>query len=388
MPAPTLANSKCQAAYKPNGVISTRPHRLMMALMRLGLSTAVNFLPITAYDASQTTAANTSRLPSQACCAAPLSSPDATLCLASDNKPIPSAPQATASHTRTPMRSRRKIQLNKATTAGITDMMTPADTALVMLTPVIMQIENRKLLVFLESFLGNFLFSICMITGVSMTSAVSAGVIMSVIPAVVALLSWIFLRERIGLRGWLAVACGALGSGLLSLAKSSHAPGLDSAGAAAHQAWLGNLLIFAAVLCEASYAVIGKKLTAVLSPKRISSVINLWGLILMTPMGFYTALHFDFGGVHKGIWLLLLFYALAASVWSVWLWMTGLKSIPASRAGVFTVMLPVSTALVGVLALGETLTMIQLAAFAVALIGMLLVTVPGKSTVDAAGAAH
>ena len=248
---------------------------------------------------------------------------------------------------------------------------------------------RTRLLVFLESFLGNFLFTICMISGVSMTSAVSAGVIMSVIPAVVALMSWIFLRERIGLRVWLAVACGAFGIGLLSLAKSPHTPGLDSAGdVQAHQAWLGNLLIFAAVLCEASYAVIGKKLTAVLSPKRISSVINLWGLILMTPMGFYTALHFDFGGVHKGIWLLLLFYALAASVWSVWLWMTGLKSIPASRAGVFTVMLPVSTALVGVLALGETLTMIQLAAFAVALIGMLLVTVPGKSTVDAAGAAH
>ena len=245
---------------------------------------------------------------------------------------------------------------------------------------------RTRLLVFLESFLGNFLFTICMISGVSMTSAVSAGVIMSVIPAVVALMSWIFLRERIGLRVWLAVACGALGIGLLSLAKNPHAPGFDSAGD--HQAWLGNLLVFAAVLCEASYAVIGKKLTAVLSPKRISSIINLWGLILMTPMGFYTALHFDFGAVHKGIWLLLLFYALAASVWSVWLWMTGLKSIPASRAGVFTVMLPVSTALVGVLALGEQLTVIQLAAFAVALAGMLLVTVPGKSATDAAGAAH
>ena len=41
-------------------------------------------------------------------------------------------------------------------------------------------------LVFLESFLGNFLFSICMLFGVSMTSAVSAGVIMASIPAVVA----------------------------------------------------------------------------------------------------------------------------------------------------------------------------------------------------------
>src|SRR5450830_493161 len=378
MPAPTLANSKCQAAYKPNGVISTRPHRLMMALMRLGLSTAVNFLPITAYDASQTTAANTSRLPSQACCAAPLSSPDATLCLASDNKPIPSAPQATASHTRTPMRSRRKIQLNKATTAGITDMMTPADTALVMLTPVIMQIENRKLPRNDSRNTSNFLFSICMITGVSMTSAVSAGVIMSVIPAVVALLSWIFLRERIGVRVWLAVACGALGIGLLSLAKHNVASGLDSG--AAQQAWLGNLLVFAAVVCEASYAVIGKKLTAVLSPKRISAIINLWGLVLMTPLGLYAAWHFEFASVGAGIWLLLLFYGLAASVWTVWLWMTGLKSIPAARAGVFTVMLPVSAALTGVLVLGESLTPIQMAAFAVALAGMLLVTIPGRSS--------
>src|SRR5207237_7562542 len=56
---------------------------------------------------------------------------------------------------------------------------------------------RTKRLLFLESFLGNFLFSICMLYGVSMTSAVSAGVIMAAIPAVVALLSWAFLRERI-----------------------------------------------------------------------------------------------------------------------------------------------------------------------------------------------
>jgi drug/metabolite transporter (DMT)-like permease len=73
--------------------------------------------------------------------------------------------------------------------------------------------------VFLESFLGNFLFSICMLFGVSMTSAVSAGVIMASIPAVVALMSWAFLRERIGLRVWGAVACAALGIALLGLAK-------------------------------------------------------------------------------------------------------------------------------------------------------------------------
>jgi hypothetical protein len=56
---------------------------------------------------------------------------------------------------------------------------------------------QTRMLVFLESFLGNFLFSICMLYGVSMTSAVSAGVIMAAIPAVVAVLSWLFLGESV-----------------------------------------------------------------------------------------------------------------------------------------------------------------------------------------------
>src|SRR5882762_9973078 len=54
--------------------------------------------------------------------------------------------------------------------------------------------HDRRLL-FLESFLGNFLFSICMLFGVAMTSALAAGVIMASIPAVVAVMSWLFLRE-------------------------------------------------------------------------------------------------------------------------------------------------------------------------------------------------
>ena len=239
--------------------------------------------------------------------------------------------------------------------------------------------QTKKLL-FLESFFGNFLFSVCMLFGVSLTSAVSAGVIMASIPAVVALMSWAFLRERIGWRIWAATACAALGIGLLALAKPPP-PGLDTgANVSPDLAWLGNLLVFGAVLCEAFYAVIGKKLTGALGPKRIASLINLWGFLLITPFGIYTALTFDFGSVKPGLWVLLVFYSLAASVWTVWLWMTGLKLVPASQGGVFTVMLPVSAALVGVLALGESLSGAQLLAFAVALAGVLLATLPVRST--------
>ena len=227
-------------------------------------------------------------------------------------------------------------------------------------------------LLFLESFLGNFLFSICMLFGVSMTSAVSAGVIMAAIPAVVAVLSWVFLRERIAARTWAAVACAAGGIALLAIARP--APG----GADGLSAWLGDVLVFGAVVCEASYAVIGKRLTGSLGPKRITAIINLWGLALVTPLGLWSALRFDFAAVPPPIWTLLLFYSLAASVWTVWLWMTGLKRVPAAQAGVFTVMLPVSAAVVGVFALGEPLAGHQLLAFALALAGVLLATLPSR----------
>jgi drug/metabolite transporter (DMT)-like permease len=243
-----------------------------------------------------------------------------------------------------------------------------------------MTVQTQRL-VFLESFLGNFLFSICMLYGVSLTSAVAAGVIMASLPACVAVMSWCVLKERIGARVWAAVACAVAGIALVSLSKTElltlYLKGLEAdlpvKNSAEISLW-GNLLVFAAVLCEAAYAVIGKKLVGVLGPKRITALVNLWGLALVTPLGLYQALSFKFAAVPIGTWLLLLFYALAASVWTVWLWMTGLKTVAAAQAGVFTVMLPLSAAAVGVLWLGERLSGVQLLAFGVALAGMLLVT--------------
>ncbi len=232
--------------------------------------------------------------------------------------------------------------------------------------------QQTRVLLFLESFVGNFLFSICMLFGVSMTSAVSAGVILAGIPAMIALMSWLFLGEKISTRMMLAAGCAMLGLVVLALARTDVFQGQRNATQEQGTAWLGNLLVFGAVVCEGAYAVIGKKLTGTMGPKRIASVINLWGFALMTPFGLYLALDFDFAGVDAGIWVLLVFYALAASMGTVWLWMTGARHMPASQGGIFTVMLPISAALVGVLALGETMTGLQLLAFAIALFGVFL----------------
>ena len=236
--------------------------------------------------------------------------------------------------------------------------------------------HDRRLL-FWESFLGNFLFSICMLYGVQATSALAAGVVMAAIPAAVALLSRLYLHERIVPRVQAAIACAAAGILLLAMVKAP-------AGAPAAPApWWGYALLLGAVLCEASYVVIGKRLTGQVSPRRISALINLWGLALVTPFGVWQALHFDFTAVPAATWTLLVFYAIAASMVTVWLWMQGLRHVPSSRAGVFTVMLPVSAALVGIVVLGEAFTAVHVLAFALALAGLLLATWPEQAPASA-----
>ena len=244
---------------------------------------------------------------------------------------------------------------------------------------------QTKRLLFFESFFGNFLFSVCMLFGVSMTGAVTAGVVMATIPAAVALMSWAFLRERIGFRTWAAVVCAVLGVTLVSLSKQelvAHTlPRLQADLMLKNtdlKVFWGTALLLAAVLCEAAYAVIGKKLVASLSPRRITALINLWGFVLATPLGVWAAWQFDFSSVAAPSWLLLVFYSLAASVWTVWLWMTALKTISAGQAGVFTVFLPISAAVVGVVFLGESLSGLQAVAFAVALLGVVLATLPSR----------
>lgn len=230
---------------------------------------------------------------------------------------------------------------------------------------------RSRWLLFLESFLGNFLFSICLLFGLKLSSALVAGVMMAGIPAAVAALSWLLLRERVSSRVLAGIACAVAGIALVATQQGPGDAGATSA--------LGAALLLGAVLCEASYVVIGKQLTARLAPRRISALINLWGLVLVSPLAIWQAMSFDFARPSVSIWALLGFYAFAASMATVWLWMSGLAQVPASQAGVFMVFLPITTGVVGLL-LGERLTPLQGLAYALALLGVVLATWPAAGS--------
>jgi drug/metabolite transporter (DMT)-like permease len=224
--------------------------------------------------------------------------------------------------------------------------------------------EHR--LLFVQSFFGNFLFSLCLLNGMAHTTATAAGVVLSTLPAVVALLSWLVLRERLSRRVIAAIVLAVGGITLLQFAKPDGAQSTTSS-------WLGNLLILGAVFCEATYVIIGKRLAATRTPLRVSALINLWGLALITPFGLWQLQQVDLGALSASTWGLLVFYSIAASLVAVWLWMTGLKHIPANQAGVFTVALPITAAVVGVLAFGESFTPLHAAALLLAASGVVLI---------------
>ncbi len=227
--------------------------------------------------------------------------------------------------------------------------------------------EHR--LLFVMSFFGNFLFSICMLSGIMLTTATAAGVILATLPAVVAVLSWIFLRELPTRRVVIAVLLAVGGIALLQLARDGHSDRGVSL--------LGNLLLFGAVLCEATYVIVAKRLAATRTPLRVSALVNLWGLVLIAPFGLWQLASFDLGKLGAPLWALLVFYSLAASLFAVWMWVAGLKSVPANQAGVFTVMLPIAASFVGVMALGESFTAVHATALGLAAAGVFLIaTVP------------
>jgi drug/metabolite transporter (DMT)-like permease len=230
--------------------------------------------------------------------------------------------------------------------------------------------QYEKTTLFWQSFFGNFLFSIFMLYGVSQTSATASGVILATLPAVVAVLSWYFLKERLTPAVGAAVLLAIVGVALMSVFAGSK-------NAASGMSLTGNALVFCCVVCEAVYIILGKRLTQSLSAQRISALINLIGLGLMAPFGLWQAISFNFAAVPFGVWALLLFYAIAASILSTALWLTGLKTVPAAHSGVFTIALPISATLVGISFLGEQLSWVHAVSFGCACAGILLIAASG-----------
>ncbi|CAB3800441.1 hypothetical protein LMG28614_05173 [Paraburkholderia ultramafica] len=82
--------------------------------------------------------------------------------------------------------------------------------------------------------------------------------------------------------------------------------------------------------------------------------------------------------VAAGVWTLLLWYGLSASIFSFWLWMKGIRHVPGSLAGVFSAVLPVAAAIYGITFLGERPTLAHGFALACVIAGIGLASLKAR----------
>lgn len=215
-----------------------------------------------------------------------------------------------------------------------------------------------------QTLCGSALFTIFVLHGLRWTSPASAGIITSTTPACMGLLAWIILGERPGGRIMAGIALSVTGIAILNLAGAQDGP---------DGSWRGNLLVAAAVVVESLFLLVRKSIPEKLSPLATSSIISVLATLFFMPLGLSQARGFAFAALPMEAWWCVLYYAVAVTIIAYLCWFAGVTKVPASVAGIFTGILPVSALAVSALFLGQNVAWPHLlgCALAMASIGLI-----------------
>jgi drug/metabolite transporter (DMT)-like permease len=229
--------------------------------------------------------------------------------------------------------------------------------------PKLLQMSRREWRdLTLMALLGLVGFTVLMLEGLKRTAAADAAIITATLPAVVAALGMLLVGDRLSRLQIVAVALSVAGL-LLVQATSARVGGATL---------VGNLLVAGAVLCEASFVILGKRLAPPYRPLRLALGANLAGLVLAIPLALLDVSAFDPRSVTLDMWMLGTWYALSASVLCLWLWYAGLPYVETWLAGLATAAMPVAALATSALYLGETIGPARLTGAALVIAGIVL----------------
>jgi len=224
----------------------------------------------------------------------------------------------------------------------------------------------------IQAFVGVFLFSVCTLYGLKYTTALESGLILSCTPAVMALIAYFFLKEKLGATKLIGILFTVLGTMSINII------GTVATGNVNAISIFGNFLIFLAVIGDAVFFSFGKLLSDRWSPLAISMILSILGSIFFLPLAVYEALHIDFSSISLSVWGWIIYTGTIVTVVAVILMNQGLKKVPASVASVFTALTPVSTVLLSSIFLKESIYWYHLLGMVFILLGILMLTNTNK----------
>ncbi|TBY68927.1 DMT family transporter [Rhizobium leguminosarum bv. viciae] len=232
--------------------------------------------------------------------------------------------------------------------------------------------RHDRLILIIQAGAGSVGYTTLLISGLNLTSAADAGVIIGTLPVVSAAISILLLRERPQRALLLAVALAT--SGVLSIAFTPDAAGGSLA---------GNALIFCAVVCEGLFILLNKKLKTEIAPLALSTLMAGIGFIVAAIPAIFEAPFVD--GISASAVAAVVYYALVPTVGGFLLWYAGAERVSGTEAALFTALAPVSAVMLAFIILGEPVGLSQIAGIACVLAAVLGLAFAGSRTVKLAG---
>jgi len=217
-------------------------------------------------------------------------------------------------------------------------------------------------LLVLQAGAGSVGYTVLLISGMSFTSAATAGVLVGTLPIVTAAFAVLGLGERPTMRLLTAIALAALGV-MVASGLSWPVAGTDGGVARGAGQLLGMTLILAAVACESFFILLNKRLRAPIEALPLSTLMCAFGLLLAGGASLAIERPWEIS-MNASALQAVLYYALVPTVLGFVLWYTGAARISGAEAALFTALSPISATLLASTILHEPVTTPQLAGMA------------------------
>lgn len=243
----------------------------------------------------------------------------------------------------------------------------PVFFALMRLTRTLWPRPGRRdwLLLILQASAGSVGYTVLLISGMRLAPAVDGGIIAGTLPAVAAATAIVVLRDRPNRMLLAGIALASVGVVLITL-RGNGGSGISPA------AVLGNALVFGAVVCEALFILLNKRLRVPIAPLAQSTLMCGIGLVVAAVPALIERPWL--GAWSRAALSGVVYYALVPTVIGFLLWFAGAARVSGGEASLFTAFAPVSAVVMAVTILGEPLGLAQIAGITCVLGAVVLAT--------------
>lgn len=229
------------------------------------------------------------------------------------------------------------------------------------------QIDSKDYLrIIAAAFFGVALNMLSFFKGLSLTSPISASVLMVSTPIIVLILSAIILKERMRKRMIFGIVLGLIGTAFLILyGKSSEN---------ATNPTLGNFLVFINAASYGLYLVIVKKLMQKYNPFNFAKWIYLIGFIMVLPFGWSQFQVVDWTSMPMDIYWKIGFVVVFSTFGTYMLNLLSMRELKPTTVAVFVYLQPVFATIFAISLGKDELTLVKIISAILIFTGVYLVT--------------